>query len=198
MNIPLFISQIIATLLAGGLVTKIGYYNPWLIVGTICLSISTGLYTLFEVDTGSSAWIGFQVLNGLGIGFSTQIPVIAVQAVLDPVDIPIGMALSTFFQFFGSTIFIAIAQTVFTNRLVSEIAKNAPDVNQHAFLHAGSASVRNMVTSQQLPTILAAYNSAITSTFYVAVGASVAAVIASFGLEWKNVKAGNPNPESKA
>ena len=188
MNLPLFISQMIGTLSAGILSSKIGYCNPFAIIGGSLISIATGLESTFKVSTGHAAWIGYQVLNGLGIGMSIQIPVIAIQPVLSLAQAPVGMAIVIFFQFFGSSIFLAVAQTSFTNSLIKEIGRHAHGVSAQALLNAGSAGVRDIVGPEDLPGVLIAYNNAIRTTFYVALGIAVPGVLTSLGMEWKNIR----------
>jgi MFS family permease len=193
MNIALFVPQIIGSIIAGTMITKIGYCNPWILAGCVFSSIAAGLYSTLEVDSGHAAWIGFQVLNGLGAGFSMETPLTAAQTVLSNEEVGIGISLVTFCQFFGSSIFLAIAQTVFSNKLASELAKHVPEVDVSTLMHLGTSAVRDFVTKEQLPAVLAAYNKAITSTFYVAAGASACGLFAALLSEWRSVK-GNDAP----
>jgi MFS family permease len=117
MNIALFVPQIIGSIVAGTMITKLGYCNPWILAGCGFSSIAAGLYSTFKVDSGHAAWIGFQVLNGLGAGLSMETPLTAAQTVMSNEEAGIGISLVTFFQFFGSSIFLAIAQTVFSKRI---------------------------------------------------------------------------------
>ncbi|KAK5052673.1 hypothetical protein LTR84_002538 [Exophiala bonariae] len=196
MNIALFVPQIIGSIIAGTMITKLGYCNPWILTGVVFSSIATGLYSTFKVNTGHAAWIGYQVLNGLGIGFSMETPLSLVQTVLKPEEASVGISLVTFSQFIGGSIFVAIAQTVFTNRFVSQLAKDAPTMDPQALLQLGTAALRKSTTPEELPAILHAFNSGITYTFYVAVSASSCAFLAASLLEWNSVKA--KTPEKKA
>ena len=45
MNLPLIMAQVIAALLAGGLITLTGYYTPFMIISCILVSVGTGLTT---------------------------------------------------------------------------------------------------------------------------------------------------------
>lgn len=197
MNIPLFISQAVGTIAAGVLTTKTGYYNPFVIIGTILAAIGTGLYTTFDLDSGQPAWIGYQVISGLGLGLGVQMPVVAVQTVLPSAQVPIGMAIATFFQLFGSAVFIAAAQAVFNNTLIQRVTDNVPSVSPTSLLHAGSAGIRSLVSPEDLPAILTAFNIAIRNAFYLALGVTVASVVTSLGMEWKNImkKANDANVE---
>ena len=54
------------------LVTKIGFYNPFFLVGLPLLAISGGLFTTLKVDTPRSMVIGFQIMTGAGTGLALQ------------------------------------------------------------------------------------------------------------------------------
>ena len=188
MNLPLFISQMAGNMVAGVLVSKIGYCNPFAILGGCLMVIANGLESTFKVSTGHPAWIGYQVINGLGTGLAVQGPVIAIQPVLSLAQAPIGMAIMIFCQFFGSSIFLAVAQTAFANSLVREVRRHAPTVSAQALLNAGSAGVRDIVKPEDLPGVLLAYNNAIRMTFYVALSVAIMGLLTSLGMEWKSVK----------
>ena len=53
-------------------VTRLGYYNPFLMVGTCLTSVAAGLYTTLSTDSDRTEWIGYQVISGAGIGFILQ------------------------------------------------------------------------------------------------------------------------------
>ena len=53
-------------------VTRLGYYNPFLLLGTTLTSIAAGLYTTLTIYSGRAEWIGYQIISGLGIGFILQ------------------------------------------------------------------------------------------------------------------------------
>lgn len=188
MNIALFIPQIIGSITGGTSINKLGYCNPFIIAGCVFSSIAAGLLSTFNVDSGHAAWIGFQVLCGLGAGFSMETPLTAAQTALSTEEAGIGVALVTFFQFIGSSIFLAIAQAVFSNKLTSALAKDAPQVDAATLMSLGTAAVRDFVTLEELPGVLKAYNTAITSTFYVAAGASAFATFAALTSRWRSVK----------
>ena len=197
MNLALFLSQIFGSIIAGTMINKLGYCNPWILAGTVLSSIATGLYSTFQPSTGHARWIGFQVLNGIGAGFSMETPLIAAQTVLSMEEAGIGISLVTFFQFFGPSIFLAIAESVFSNRLLMELTRHAPGVDSTALLHQGTAGVRKFVSPEQLPAVLSAYNDAISSVFYVAASASACGVIAALLLEWNSVKGKNSGAKAE-
>jgi hypothetical protein len=52
--------------------TKVGYFNPVIILGCICIAIGGGLLTTLAVQIPSEKMIGLQVLLGSGFGAIIQ------------------------------------------------------------------------------------------------------------------------------
>jgi MFS family permease len=61
--VPYFLVTVFFVIGSGVIVSKTGYYTPWLIAGTALLTIGCGLLTTFRVDTSTATSIGFQVSN---------------------------------------------------------------------------------------------------------------------------------------
>ena len=72
-TLPLILSVIVSSVIAGGLVTKVGYYTPFMVVGSGLLAIGTGLLSILRVGTSVPEWIGFQVIAGAGTGMFLQV-----------------------------------------------------------------------------------------------------------------------------
>ncbi len=53
-------------------VTRLGYCNPFLLLGTVFVSTAAGLFTRLNLDSSKGHWVGFQILSGAGIGFILQ------------------------------------------------------------------------------------------------------------------------------
>ncbi|BCR98001.1 MDR family MFS transporter [Aspergillus luchuensis] len=189
------LSQIVGTLFAGFLARKIHYYNPWLHIGPLFMCTAAALYTHFSaIDTPSSHWIGFQVIQGLGVGMAQQMPSLIVQHTVrdKPELMPVAISLNLFFQYLGATIMQALGGIVFRSVLYSELADHAGlNSEQIALLSAGGmADVRDTVEEHfpdLLRLVLEAYNTAITSTFYVAVGTTATAFFLAFGVKWERI-----------
>jgi MFS family permease len=62
------LAQTVSTIIAGGLTSLLGFYNPFILLGPALLSIGCGLFTTMKVHTGSPQWIAYQVIFGLGSG----------------------------------------------------------------------------------------------------------------------------------
>ncbi|KAL3460667.1 MFS general substrate transporter [Aspergillus heterothallicus] len=188
MNLPMLLSTVIAAMLAGGLVTTFGYYTQFLFLSPILMAIGAGLLSTFEVDTGHAAWIGYQVILGMGIGMGQQQPLIVVQAVLPVEDHPTGTALMVFAQTLGGALFISVGENIFHNKLLTNLASQAPGIDAQAVVAAGATMIREVVPESALPDVLVAYNDAICQTFYVGLAMAIFTILGSFPIQWISIK----------
>lgn len=62
MSIPLVLSLVLMSLIAGAFVQTIGYYAPPMLLCSILMPIGAGLITTWTPSTGHAAWIGYQVI----------------------------------------------------------------------------------------------------------------------------------------
>ncbi|KAI6838779.1 MFS general substrate transporter [Hortaea werneckii] len=188
-TIPLVLSLVVASILAGQAVGRIGYYTPFAIASAIIMPIGAGLLTTWTVQTGSPKWIGFQVLFGLGVGLGMQQATMAAQTVLRKQDVPTGVALLFFAQQLGGAIFVSVGQNVLNSKLVSGIVRLVPDLSPERILNTGATELRRIVPANDLQGVLVAYNLALRQVFVVATAMACLAALGAFGLEWRSVKA---------
>ncbi|KAM0721945.1 hypothetical protein Q7P37_002871 [Cladosporium fusiforme] len=188
MNLPLILSLVVASMLVGGLITKIGYYTPFVIACSVLVSIGSGLITTFTTTTNHSHWIGYQVLFGLGMGMGMQQTLVAVQTVLPKADVPIGTAIAMFSQTLGGALFISVAQNVFTNQLLKNVTAQVPGLNPLTVLGTGATDLVRVIPPEFIDAVQVAYNDALVNTYYVAVATSVLSLFGAVFFEWKSVK----------
>ncbi|KAK7961963.1 Bcmfs1 [Apiospora aurea] len=192
-NLPVLITVVIFSIVAGAAVTGVGYYAPFMIAGTILMSTGAGLFYTFTPDIKAAGWIGYQVLFGAGVGMGMQQPLMAIQNVLPLKDIATGTSIITFLQTLGGAIFVGVAQSVFTNQLVQSIAANVPGLDPSIVLATGATSLRSSLDPKDYAGLREAYNAALLKAFLVATGLSVASVFGSASTPWKSVKKGKAN-----
>ena len=186
-TLPFLIATALSSIMAGILVTKFGYYVPFMIIGPMFTAIGTGLTTTFQPGTPEPKWIGFQILFGWGIGMGMQQSSVGAQTVLSRRDVPIGTSLMMFSMQASGAIFISVGQNVFANHLVSGLATVA-GLDPLVVVNTGATELRNVVNPDQLSAVLSVYNDALTSTFKVALAMGSIAIIPALVMEWKSVK----------
>lgn len=190
-NLPMILALVLFSIVSGGMVTALGYYTPFMIASSVLMTIGAGLISMFEVDTGKGAWIGYQILYGAGVGFGMQQALIAAQTVLHIDDVPVGTSLIMFMQTLGGALFVAIGQNIFTTRLLSNLASKAPGFDSKIVLRTGATNLKVAVINSKpelLPNVLIAYNEALRRTFYVSLVIAALSLIGAVLVEWKSVK----------
>ena len=197
MSLPFVLGLVIMGVSAGILTKKIGYYTPWMIASSILTPIGAGLITTFTPHTGHSAWIGYQVIFGLGYGLGMQQPSIAAQTVLRRPDVSIGAALMMFSQTLGGAVFLSVGNNIFNIRLAHNLAK-IPGIAIESVAATGATDLKDMVPPSLLPQVLVAYNDALRGTCYLVTALTCFTIFGSLAMEWKSVKKGQQKKESKA
>lgn len=186
--IPYLISITAGSLISGGVITAIGYYNPFAWLGTTLFAIGCGLLYTLKVDSSPGIWIGYQVITGFGAGTCMQIPFTAVQVVSDEKDMPVANAIAVFSNTLGGATSISITQNIFYNSLAKELAKRAPEVDAQRIIRAGATQLRALVPENLLPQVREAYLQGIVTAFILPIATACAAFLFSLLLEWKSVK----------
>lgn len=139
------------------------------------------MLTTFDTKTGSAEWIGYQVIFGAGCGLvchlfsevlvlqiwlteiqGLQVPLIAIQRVLPETQVAEGTSIIIFLQTFGGSIFLAVAQSIFNNKLVSNVIAQQIPVSPGALLSQGATQLSQLVGPQHLDALKVAYNESIT------------------------------------
>jgi hypothetical protein len=75
--------SIVAIGITGALVTKYGYYVPYMVVGISIATIASGFLIRLDAYTSTLEWAALLVVNRLGMGMAQQLPYTALQAVLE-------------------------------------------------------------------------------------------------------------------
>jgi len=190
MYLPLAVSLAIGALAGGPLISFTGYYNPTLILGSVLMTVGSGLITTFRPDTSAGYWISYQIVYGIGIGFAFPPPYIAVQTVLQDSVVPTALVILSFTQQFGGIVMLSIAQNVFLNRLAHNLAAGVPGLNPNIVLNSGALGLINSVPTLFRDRVLVAYNKALVDVFYIALGLACVVVVSTLFIEWKSVKEG--------
>ena len=196
MSLPLVLSLVVASIITGGLVSRIGYYTPFMILSSIMMSVGAGLVTTFDIDTPSAKWIGYQFICGFGLGMGIQQPSIAAQTSLAKKDVPTGASLMFFAQSLSGSVFISVGQNLFASRLVSGLS-GQPGFDPQMILSTGATDLRRLIKPEILSQVLETYNDAVMAALHVSLVAAAVSIIGALAMEWKSVKKGKDGPSSK-
>lgn len=195
--IPLTLSMVIASVLNGIFVSKIGYYTPSMIVGTCLMCIGAGLLTTLQLDTAQPRWVGYQILYGFGLGMTFQAPNLAAQTVLPTKDVPIGTTLMFFSQLLGGAIFISVGQNVLNNELVKRLT-GLPGFDPSLITQSGATSLSSSLAENLREPVLIGYNEALRTVFHVGLILTCFIILGSAAMEFRSVKKNVPKKAADA
>ncbi|KAK6218005.1 T-complex protein 1 subunit theta [Pestalotiopsis sp. IQ-011] len=151
-TLPLILPVTICMTLAGFFVSATGHAAPLEVLGSALATIAAGLLYTLDVDSGTGAWAGFQVLGGVAWGLCFQLPIVVGQSGADDLaDLSSITAVVLFFMNLGGTTLLSAAQAAFVNTLIADLPAPA------AVVAAGATELRGIFAPEQMPGILAAY-----------------------------------------
>ncbi|KAK6614727.1 multidrug resistance protein fnx1 [Botrytis cinerea] len=169
--------------IAGALLTKTGKYKPLHSVGFSLLAIATGLFSTMTSTSTKAAWVSFQILAAIGIGFplTTQLP--AIQAVLPESDTAISTSIYSFIRSLGFIWGARIPSIIFNSRINATL-ESIPDADvRAAFADEGAYAYANNVkelSGQPLHQTLNLYANALRTVWYAGLAFSLLGLLVVF------------------
>ncbi|KAK3368936.1 putative aflatoxin efflux pump [Lasiosphaeria ovina] len=188
-TLPLVLSLVVSSVIAGIATQKIGYYVPSMLLAPSIMSVGEGLMTTFNRDTPASHWIAFQFLAGFGLGFGMQTSGLAIQTVLPKEDMSAGIAINFFVQQMGGAVFTSVGQSILSNLLVSRLS-SIPGFDPKAIVNEGATNLSLVAPPEFFDLVIDAYNYACTRIFTASMGLAFASLLCAFGMEWRSIKKG--------
>jgi EmrB/QacA subfamily drug resistance transporter len=121
--LPLMAGLLVAAIASGRIISRIGRYKIFPILGTIVLVV--GMFLLSRLGVGTAPWLAsiYMLVVGVGIGLVMQVLVLVVQNDVAPQDIGVATSTATFFRSVGGSFGVAIFGTIFATRLADQLAK---------------------------------------------------------------------------
>jgi MFS family permease len=187
----MMIPIVVASILTGHLISRIGYYTPFMIFGVCLTAVGAGLLTTLDINTTKGKWIGFQIVYGYGFGSCGQAPNMAAQTVLPRKDVAIGASLMFFGQLLFGAVFISVCQNVLDNQLSNRLA-GIPGINPRLIQNTGATELLNLIPTEYHATALEAYNNSLRVCFQVGLIMACLAILGALGMEWRSVKKNLP------
>ncbi|KAJ3215525.1 hypothetical protein HDU67_000313 [Dinochytrium kinnereticum] len=124
-TIPLVLGLVVLSILSGQILSRTGYYLPFLYIGPIIIIVGVALISTLTSSSSQAQQILYLLVAGIGAGCIIQIRILALQASVDAPKIAIATAVSQFCQSLGGTIGVAVTGTVFNNVLAKNIESNS-------------------------------------------------------------------------
>ncbi|KAK4086355.1 MFS multidrug transporter [Purpureocillium lilacinum] len=189
-NLPINIGCFLS-IAAGFVVSVYGRtWAPLMAIGAAIATVGAGLMYTFGLDTSAGKYVGYQLIAGMGMGMTLQIPLMANQAAVSPMDISSVSAITLFFQIIGGSFSVACAQAAFASTLVKRIVVRAPTVDPDTLLHLGASQLRSEFSGDELHGVLEAYMDGLKVSFAIAVALLGVGFLFAFVPEWNDFRPG--------
>ncbi|RAK86048.1 MFS general substrate transporter [Aspergillus costaricaensis CBS 115574] len=194
-TLPWVITSTIISLAGGILMSKVGHPDLFMGIAIIFGAVGSGLFTTFTVDTPTGEWIGYQIIFAISSSLCSVTPLMVAQQALPLKDIPIGSGLVMFSQTVGASIFVAVAQALFTNELSAGLKGTAvgDGLDVSGLLSGGISTLTEGLSGQAKRAVLVVLNEALTRSWQLAVVLECVAVIGVLavvqGMRMKRVSA---------
>ncbi|KAG8958974.1 hypothetical protein FRC00_002081 [Tulasnella sp. 408] len=190
--LALMCSIIFGASFSGGVIHLTGRPLPWLIFPPPLAALSCGLlFWKLQHQPSTGFLIGMQLLLGLGCGAALQNCIFASQAEYSkkPELIPQSTALVNFSQAFGGTLGIAVAGTVFGNKLGTFVSMYAPGLPPEVVTAVKqSVEAIKLLPPEVQSGVVTAYSKALGYVFIIGIPSSILASVAGCLVRNYNVK----------
>ncbi|MYW70250.1 DHA2 family efflux MFS transporter permease subunit [Streptomyces sp. SID8379] len=123
--LPMLLSMMIVSLVAGRITTSTGKYKVFPIVGGVLMV--AGLFLLAQLDTETSRFTAgvYMAVLGAGMGCLMQITMLVAQNSVEMKDMGVASSSTTLFRTLGSSFGVAIMGALFNNRVNDVMAERA-------------------------------------------------------------------------
>jgi MFS family permease/DNA-binding MarR family transcriptional regulator len=183
--LPLMVGMLGASVLSGQLVSRLGRYKIFPVVGTFLMTVGAFLMSLIGEHTGAWVMAGYMLVFGVGLGLVMQVLVVAVQNAVSYRDLGVATSSATFFRglggCFGTAVFGAIYANVLSHKLAS-VVKAIPGA-AHVNLSTQDPGALALL-HKALPEIYARVILAITQTTQTVFRFAVPIAFLAFVLSW--------------
>ena len=190
--IPLMAGLLLTSIASGQIISRVGRYRAFPIVGTGVIVI--GFLLLSTMGTGTSglrAGLDLLVL-GLGLGCTMQVLVLAVQNAVDYTDLGVATSGATLFRSIGGALGTAVFGAIFAHELSSSLA--AAGTGRGGAALAGSGGRLSPTQLHALPpglhqAYLGSFTDALSTVFDVAAAVAVVGFLIAWLLPERPLRA---------
>ncbi|KAE8143181.1 major facilitator superfamily domain-containing protein [Aspergillus pseudotamarii] len=187
-SLPLIVGSSIFGIVAGAALTVFGYFHIFLWIGSALCTVAGGILYTLSLDLSTAKYVCGQLVFGIGSGLCLQVPVMAGQTFAKPEDTASITAILLFFQTLGGTIFVSVAQSVFTNRLITKLLSLSSTYNPNQIISVGADDLRSHFSGTQLRDILDAYLTGLRAAWILGLACAGVAFLSSFGAKVRNMR----------
>lgn len=111
------------TTISAIVITKLGRYRWAVWSGWMITVVGLGLLVLLDTDSSVAQWVCLNLVPGIGLGLVITSMGYAIQAASSTENLPIAVAMFSFFRALGQALGVAIGEAIFQNRMEANLPK---------------------------------------------------------------------------
>ncbi|GHB08623.1 MFS transporter [Streptomyces thermoviolaceus] len=127
MLLPQTVGIVLSGRVAGPYVARTGNYKIVIATGVVLMAVASWWLSTTKMDTGLWQTGGATLVMGVGVGFSWQVMLVAIQRNAAPQNMGAAMASYTFFRQIGSTAGASVFLAVFFGTVSGHVARSYAD-----------------------------------------------------------------------
>ncbi|WP_306839263.1 MFS transporter [Catenuloplanes nepalensis] len=131
LTIPMMAGILLASIVAGNLISRTGRVKPFLVTGAISLTAGFAILGLIDRHTPLLLIGAAMVLIGAGVGLTLQNFVLVVQNAVPLADIGAASATVSFFRSLGGTIGVTVLGAVLARQVSTDTATGTPPADAY-------------------------------------------------------------------
>ncbi|RFU32146.1 hypothetical protein B7463_g4167, partial [Scytalidium lignicola] len=140
--LPLIVPQALGEIAVGFIIRHTGHYREFIWAGVLLMTLGTGLYISFGLDTSVPTIVGLEIIGALGPSLLFQAPMVAIQNTVTQKETSTATASLIFLRSVGMSLSVILGGVVFQNSM---------DTWQSSFAAAGlSGSVLEALSGSQV------------------------------------------------
>ncbi len=201
MLLPLMLGLLTASIISGRIITRIGRYRMFPILGTALVVVAVALLSSLSTTTPYWEMAGFLLILGVGLGCTMQVVVLAVQNAVDPSQMGVATSTATFLRSMGGTFGTAIFGTVLISSLTTQLAIRIPPEAMAGIdprsLTGSPQVILALPDALRIP-VVESFVHALDVVFLTAVPVAVAAFVLSLFLKEVRLRGRNDAPAMAA
>lgn len=116
--VPMMVTEAAVDVTVGIFIHQTGRYREIIWVGATLMTLGTGLFISFEVQTSIAKVIGFEIIGGVGTALLFQAPMIAIQNTVNQADTATATSTLGFLRNVATSLSIVLGGVVFQNSML--------------------------------------------------------------------------------
>ncbi|KAH8812822.1 major facilitator superfamily domain-containing protein [Xylogone sp. PMI_703] len=115
--LPLIVPQALGEIAVGFIIRHTGHYREFIWAGVLLMTLGTGLYINFGVDTSVATIVGLEIVGAFGPSLLFQAPMVAIQNTVTQKETSTATASLIFLRSVGMSLSVVLGGVVFQNSM---------------------------------------------------------------------------------